>query len=88
MALVGLWLVDVLNAAVLSFFIRGQVRILQDLDHPNVIKIYNFFHNDPQYFYMTLEMMRGGELFDRVVEKVRFCCTLSTYIKRVESSMR
>lgn len=53
-------------------FFRGQVRILQDLDHPNVIKIYSFFHNDPQYFYMALEMMGGGELFDMVVEKVRF----------------
>ncbi|CAM9817661.1 unnamed protein product, partial [Ascophyllum nodosum] len=46
-----------------------EVRILEDLDHPNVIKIYSFYRNDPQYFYMVLELMSGGELFDRIVEK-------------------
>ena len=47
------------------------MRILEDLDHPNVIEIYSFYENDPQYFYMVLELMSGGELFDRIVEKVR-----------------
>lgn len=32
--------------------------------------IYQFFKNDPDYYYMVLENMAGGELFDRIVQKV------------------
>ena len=56
------------------------MRILEDLDHPNVIEIYSFYENDPQYFYMVLELMSGGELFDRIVEKVRASFSWDLYI--------
>ena len=38
------------------------------LDHSNIIKLYEFFEEDA-YFYLVLENMTGGELFDRIVAK-------------------
>jgi len=46
------------------------VRILKSLKHPNVIDIYQFFKDDPNTYYVTIEYMKGGELFDRIVKKV------------------
>ncbi len=40
------------------------------MDHPNIVKIYQFYPKDPAYYYMVLEYMVGGELFDRIVKKV------------------
>lgn len=49
-----------------------QVRILRSLKHPNVIDIYQFFKDDPSHYYVSIEFMRGGELFDRIVQKVSY----------------
>ncbi|CAN0491023.1 unnamed protein product, partial [Hapterophycus canaliculatus] len=46
-----------------------QVRILRSLKHPNIIEIYQFFKNDPKQYFVCIEYMRGGELFDRIVKK-------------------
>lgn len=43
---------------------------MKSLTHPNVIDIYQFFKDDPQTYYVTIEYMKGGELFDRIVQKV------------------
>lgn len=43
---------------------------MRELDHPNLVSIYDFFQDDPKYYYMVLELMSGGELFDRIVQKV------------------
>lgn len=50
---------------------RTEVKILQTLDHPNVIKMFEFFENDDS-IYLILEKCDGGELFDRVIEKEFF----------------
>ncbi|CAN0474910.1 unnamed protein product, partial [Hapterophycus canaliculatus] len=46
-----------------------QVRILRALKHPNVMGIYQFFKDDPDRYFVSMEYMRGGELFDRIVKK-------------------
>ncbi|CAN0117061.1 unnamed protein product, partial [Hapterophycus canaliculatus] len=46
-----------------------QVNILRDLDHPNVVKILQFYPKDPGYYFVVLEYVPGGELFDRVAKK-------------------
>lgn len=43
---------------------------MRELDHPNLVSIYDFYQDDPKHFYMVLELMSGGELFDRIVQKV------------------
>lgn len=46
------------------------MRVLRALDHPNVVNLYQFYQDDPSYYYMVMEYMAGGELFDRIVQKV------------------
>eukprot|EP00567_Pseudictyota_dubia_P001871 CAMPEP_0197464540 /NCGR_PEP_ID=MMETSP1175-20131217/64075_1 /TAXON_ID=1003142 /ORGANISM="Triceratium dubium, Strain CCMP147" /LENGTH=422 /DNA_ID=CAMNT_0043000521 /DNA_START=3 /DNA_END=1272 /DNA_ORIENTATION=- len=38
------------------------------MDHPNIIRLYDVYE-EPQYYYLVTEIVRGGELFDRVVSK-------------------
>lgn len=43
----------------------NEVNILKKLDHPNIIKIYEFAQNDKN-FYIVTELCTGGDLFDRI----------------------
>lgn len=45
-----------------------EVRVLQDLSHPNIIALEDVFETSDR-IYIVMEMMMGGELFDYVVEK-------------------
>lgn len=47
-----------------------KARILGEMDHSNVMKIHRLYTSDPTYYYMVLELMAGGELLDRIVQKV------------------
>ncbi|CBN74237.1 Myosin light chain kinase (MLCK) [Ectocarpus siliculosus] len=47
----------------------AEANIMRELDHPNLVSIYDFYQDDPKFFYMVLELMEGGELFDRIVQK-------------------
>lgn len=58
-----------------------QANIMRELNHPNVVSIYDFYQEDRDNFYMVLEFMEGGELFGRIVKKARLyccCCLAST----------
>ena len=48
--------------------LRREVNILQMLDSENIVKVYDFFE-EPSCFYVVLEFLEGGELFDRIVKK-------------------
>ncbi len=48
--------------------IKDEVAILKNLQHPNIIDLYGMFEDDQSYFVVT-ELVQGGELFDRIVEK-------------------
>jgi calcium-dependent protein kinase len=39
-------------------------------DHPNIIKVIEFYE-DAKYFYIVTELCMGGELFDRILESGR-----------------
>lgn len=52
--------------------LRDEVRILKSLNHPHVVGFVNFYEDDPEYYYMVLEFMAGGELFGRIVEKSKY----------------
>ncbi|KAM7426213.1 Checkpoint kinase 2 [Porites harrisoni] len=50
---------------------RDEVEILKKLHHPCVIRIEDVFET-PEVLYIILELVEGGELFDRIVSVTRF----------------
>jgi len=49
----------------------AEVVIASELDHPNIIKLYEVFE-DNRNFYLVMELSTGGELFDAVVDAQSF----------------
>jgi calcium/calmodulin-dependent protein kinase I len=45
-----------------------EVEIVCDIDHPNVVKLTEIY-DEGAVLYLVMELMNGGELFDRIVEK-------------------
>jgi hypothetical protein len=43
-----------------------DVEILKKLDHPNIIKVYEFYQDSGNYYIVT-DYCGGGELFDRII---------------------
>ena len=48
-----------------------EIYIMIQLDHPNIVKIYEYFI-DEKFLYIVMEVVSGGELFDKIQEKKRF----------------
>ena len=46
---------------------KREIQILIKTDHPNIIKLYEVFESK-RSLYLVMELCRGGELFDRVIE--------------------
>lgn len=46
-----------------------EVAILKEMHHPNIMEIFEFY-DSMDCFYIVTELIKGGELFDRIVEKV------------------
>lgn len=47
---------------------ESEIDILKKLDHPNILKLYEFFQDQKRYFLVT-ELCNGGELFDKIAEE-------------------
>ena len=48
--------------------LRHEVKIMMDLSHPHIVKAHDLFE-EPDNFYVVMELITGGELFDRIVRK-------------------
>lgn len=48
--------------------LMNEMGIVRSLDHPNILKMYEFFE-DKTRFYIVTEMCTGGELFDTIIER-------------------
>ena len=46
----------------------NEVQILADLRHPNVVRLVELY-KDPTYFFLVLEKLNGGELFDKMCQR-------------------
>ena len=61
--------------------VLNEIQAMKDLDHPNLVKLIDW-SDDAEYkrpngskikvFYLALELVRGGELFDFIAETGRF----------------
>ena len=47
--------------------ILNEINILKKIDHPNIVKIYEFFITD-DFYYILMEYCEGGELLDLINE--------------------
>ena len=48
--------------------LKQEVEIMQKLNHPHIVRLIDFFAEDKKYF-LVIELMEGGELFDRIVKR-------------------
>merc|ERR1711916_227160 len=51
--------------------IETEVAILRKVDHPNIVGMHEEF-DTPDKLYQVLDLVTGGELFDRIVEQGQF----------------
>ena len=52
-----------------TFF--NEVGVLKNLDHPNILKLYEFYQDSRNYYLIT-EYCSGGELFERIINNGYF----------------
>jgi calcium-dependent protein kinase len=46
----------------------NEISILKSMDHPNIIRMYEYFEDDKRY-YLVQEICKGGELFDEIINR-------------------
>ncbi|KAJ3008739.1 hypothetical protein HKX48_008373 [Thoreauomyces humboldtii] len=51
--------------------LRQEIAILMALNHPSIISILGVF-DEEDYVYIVLELVKGGELFDAIIEAGKF----------------
>lgn len=51
--------------------LKREIAIMRKLDHPNITRLFEVFQTS-KHVYLILELVTGGELFDKIVEKKRF----------------
>jgi len=49
----------------------NEINILKEIDHPNIVKMYEFFEDEKRYYLVT-EICKGGELFDEILQRGKF----------------
>ena len=41
--------------------LQNEIDILKQVDHPNIVKLYDIYEDD-KYFFLVMELMMGGEV--------------------------
>lgn len=59
--------------------ILKEISIMRRLDHPNIVKLYNYI-NAEDHAFIIIEFVSGGELFNQIVKYTYFSEDLSRHI--------
>ncbi|XP_028374644.2 serine/threonine-protein kinase DCLK3 [Phyllostomus discolor] len=51
--------------------IDSEILIIQSLSHPNIVKLHEVYETDSD-IYLIMEYVQGGDLFDAILESVKF----------------
>lgn len=49
-----------------------EIEIMKKLKHNNIIQLIEVFDNSPDHLYIVMELVKGGELFDKIVDKGQY----------------
>ena len=61
--------------------------VLKAVDHPNILKLYEFYQDSKNYYLIT-EFSTGGELFDRIIDKGSFTEAMAAhYMEQILSAI-
>ncbi|WWC86399.1 uncharacterized protein L201_001275 [Kwoniella dendrophila CBS 6074] len=67
--------------------VRREIEVMQQLRHPNIIRLYGWFHDSTRIFLM-LELAGKGELYKQLAKKGRFSERRSSqYVRQVASGL-
>jgi len=50
--------------------LKREVEILKEVNHPNILKLKEV-HEDEDYLHLVTELCTGGELFERIIKKLK-----------------
>eukprot|EP01090_Pellita_catalonica_P002913 TRINITY_DN12546_c0_g1_i1.p1 TRINITY_DN12546_c0_g1~~TRINITY_DN12546_c0_g1_i1.p1 ORF type:complete len:293 (+),score=63.04 TRINITY_DN12546_c0_g1_i1:229-1107(+) len=65
-----------------------EIKILQAVDHKNIVKLIAAYET-AHHFYLVMELIQGGELFDKIVELQSYCeKDASNIIKQMVSAIQ
>ena len=53
---------------ILKDLIRGELQVLEELSHPNIMRIYEIL-DDEKFYFIVSEFIRYGELYDYIVQR-------------------
>jgi hypothetical protein len=68
--------------------VHDEVEIMHKVNHPNCVQLFEMFETTKK-MYMVLELLTGGELFDRIVKKGSYSeKEASDVIKSVVSALQ
>ena len=59
--------------------INNEINILKAIDHPNILKTYEFFSNNESY-NIIMEYCKGGQLYTEIENNAPFDETYSAYV--------
>jgi len=59
--------------------ILNEIEMLKSLDHPNIVKVFEFYNTKEGYYIIT-EYCKGGELFDKIISNAPFEESAAAYI--------
>jgi calcium-dependent protein kinase len=67
--------------------IKQEIEILKKIDHPNIIKVFEFFEETKKLF-VVMEHCKGGELFEEILKRQYFSeAQACTIIKQLFSAV-
>lgn len=47
---------------------KDELKVLEEVSHPNIMRIYELLHDDHLYFIVS-EFLRYGEMYDYIVQR-------------------
>lgn len=53
--------------------VRREIEVLKGLQHPNIVQLIEWFDDrETSTLYAVIELLEGGELFERIIQKTVF----------------